>query len=124
MWFPEPIPIRFLDQRQQKQLQAGDHRCQLLGRCGHPLAGKKSPPLAAPSFYVGFTEPGGLFLWKRRLPPRKGLADRHGQRRTFQFERLGDQPQVVIVLQPAIGDAAGRKSMELLGDYRRNRISP
>src|SRR5690606_36158336 len=36
----------------------------------------------------------------------------------------GDQPQVVIVLQPAVGDAARRQGMEFLGDHGLDRIRP
>lgn len=122
---PAPVSFHVFKQRQQKSLQAGNYRRQLFGRRGHPLAGQECPPLAAPGFSIGFTEPGWLLLRKRRLAPREGLADGHGKRRPFpQFKRLGDQPQDVVILQPAVGDAAGRKSMELLGDYRRSRISP
>jgi hypothetical protein len=77
-----------------------------------------------PSVHIGFTESGRLFLGQRRLTPCESLTNGSGQGRPLQLERVGDQPQVVIVLQPAAGDSADGKGMELLGDHRLDRISP
>lgn len=121
-WQPFLLVNISISKRKQKQTKIDDHGSEHLRCGGHALTTEERLPLRAPGRREFIAQPNRTIGGPGRLPPFERAFDSFHQERSPKLKSLRDQPEVVKILEAAVGDTECDHRLEFFGDDGFDRV--